>query len=217
MESKFCTKCGEEKMLCEFYKHSKSKDGHKNHCKNCMNSHKKEWNKTNPDKKKEYNNVWLHRNPDKKKESDKNWVANNKERKLETQKKWNAKNIDKIRESARKSQIKLRLEKPHIIIWRKVLSRSLSRLGKTKEGHTIDLLGYSAEELKIHLESLFTDGMSWDNYGEWHIDHITLLSTFDDDTPISTVNALSNIRPMWSTTREINGVVYEGNLNRPKY
>ena len=33
------------------------------------------------------------------------------------------------------------------------------------------MLGYSALDLKNHLEFLFTDGMSWNNYGEWHIDH----------------------------------------------
>lgn len=30
------------------------------------------------------------------------------------------------------------------------------------------------------------------------------------------VNALANLRPLWATTREINGVIYEGNLNRCK-
>jgi hypothetical protein len=59
--------------------------------------------------------------------------------------------------------------------------------------------------------------MSWDNYGEWHIDHIKTVFSFDDKTPINTVNKLSNLRPLWATTREINGVIYEGNLNRPKY
>ena len=58
--------------------------------------------------------------------------------------------------------------------------------------------------------------MSWDNHGEWHVDHIKDVSTFDPDTPPSVVNALINLRPLWATTREINGVVYEGNLNRNK-
>ena len=56
--------------------------------------------------------------------------------------------------------------------------------------------------------------MSWDNYGEWHIDHIKPLTLFDDNTPIHVVNALSNLQPLWATTREINGVIYEGNLNK---
>jgi hypothetical protein len=92
----------------------------------------------------------------------------------------------------------------------------LVRLNKLKEGHTIDLLGYSALELKNHLESLFTEDMSWDNYGEWHVDHIVGVINFDNSTPVNIVNALTNLRPMWATTREINGVIYEGNLNRSK-
>jgi hypothetical protein len=59
--------------------------------------------------------------------------------------------------------------------------------------------------------------MTWDNYGEWHIDHIKPVSSFDKDTPQSIVNALSNLQPLWATTREINGVVYEGNLNKGRY
>ena len=72
-------------------------------------------------------------------------------------------------------------------------------------------------DLKNYIESLFTEGMSWDNYGEWHIDHITQVISFDKETPSNIVNALSNLRPLWATTREINGVMYEGNLNRLKY
>jgi hypothetical protein len=83
-----------------------------------------------------------------------------------------------------------------------------------KEGHTIDLLGYSALELKEYLSTLFTEGMSWDNYGEWHIDHKKPVSAFHKDTPPNIVCALSNLQPLWAITREIDGVVYEGNLNK---
>jgi len=107
-------------------------------------------------------------------------------------------------------------EKIIIMAWRRILKSSLKRLGKPKEENTIDLLGYSALDLKNHITSLFTDGMSWSNHGEWHIDHIKCVYEFDDNTHPSIVNALSNLRPLWATTREINGVIYEGNLNRPK-
>ena len=76
------------------------------------------------------------------------------------------------------------------------------------------MLGYSAEELKVHLEKLWLPGMSWNNYGEWHIDHIREVRTFDKDTDVAIVNSLSNLRPLWATSRVVNGVFYEGNLNR---
>jgi len=62
------------------------------------------------------------------------------------------------------------------------------------------LVGYSTVELKQHLEKQFVKGMSWENYGEWHIDHIVPLSHFIkngiDDPAI--VNALTNLRPIWA-------------------
>ena len=70
-------------------------------------------------------------------------------------------------------------------------------MGRRKEGYTIDIIGYSSLDLKLHLESLFTDGMSWDNYGKWEIDHIKPLSKFPKDTDIKIVNALSNLQPLW--------------------
>jgi len=111
---------------------------------------------------------------------------------------------------------KYRLKNKHIGLWRSILKASLWRLGTSKEGLTIDLLGYSSREFKEHIESQFTDGMTWDNHGEWHVDHIKDVSTFDSDTLPSVVNALINLRPLWATTREINGIIYEGNLNRNK-
>lgn len=106
---------------------------------------------------------------------------------------------------------------PHKVAWRNLLKHTLERLDSLKEGKTNDLLGYSALELKEYISSLFTEEMSWDNYGEWHIDHILGVINFDKGTSPNIVNALSNLRPLWATTREINGVTYEGNLNRIKY
>jgi hypothetical protein len=103
---------------------------------------------------------------------------------------------------------------PHIIAWRNLLKHSLKRLGKRKENCTSKLLGYSAIELKKYIEALFTEGMSWNNYGEWHIDHIKAVSKFDKDTPPSVVNSLNNLQPLWATNRWINGVFYLGNLNK---
>jgi hypothetical protein len=145
---------------------------------------------------------------------------NNKKEISERNKEWRINNVEYIKEYNKnyiiKNKEKIKAKNKDIIMWRSVLRCSLNRLGKSKEGHTIDLLGYSAIELKNHLINLFTDGMSWDNYGEWHIDHIKDVVTFDNDSSPSIVNELSNLRPMWATTREINGIIYEGNLNKQK-
>ena len=43
----------------------------------------------------------------------------------------------------------------------------------------ITLVGYTLLELMTHLESQFTDGMTWENYGQWHVDHIRPCAKFD--------------------------------------
>ncbi|WP_203228521.1 hypothetical protein [Pseudomonas citronellolis] len=65
---------------------------------------------------------------------------------------------------------------------------------------TFDMLGYSRNDLKTHLERQFLRGMSWDNYGEWHVDHIVPLSTFsrNDIDEIRACWALPNLRPIWA-------------------
>jgi len=39
--------------------------------------------------------------------------------------------------------------------------------------------------------------MSWENYGDWHIDHIRPLSSFNESDDASIVNSLNNLRPLW--------------------
>ena len=70
--------------------------------------------------------------------------------------------------------------------------------GKKKETNTFKLLGYDTLKLKQRIEIQFKDGMNWDNYGEWHIDHKKPISKFDKETSISIINALSNLQPLWA-------------------
>lgn len=63
------------------------------------------------------------------------------------------------------------------------------------------LVGYTAAELMAHLEKQFTKGMSWSNYGEWHIDHIVPKSSFKyeshEDAEFKACWSLGNLRPLW--------------------
>lgn len=199
---KLCNKCSSVKLLCEFTKSKTSFDGYRNTCKKCTNSNKdnekyktkqKEYRIKNSDTKIKYMSQY-----------------NSKPEVKERVKKW----VEVNRESINEKRKQYKKTIPHIISWRNLLSHSINRLGQTKQGSTHKLLGYSALDLKYHIESLFTDGMSWSNYGEWHIDHIKPVSSFTRDTLPSIVNSLNNLQPLWATTREINGVVYEGNLNK---
>lgn len=69
-----------------------------------------------------------------------------------------------------------------------------------KVGSTIELIGCTIEQLKSHLESLFTEGMSWDNYGQWHIDHYYPCSFFilTDYQEQKFCFHYTNLRPLWA-------------------
>jgi len=72
------------------------------------------------------------------------------------------------------------------------------RIGSSKTGRTEELLGYTAEELKARIESLFKEGMTWDNQGEWHIDHRIPQSYFTSVNQIRECFALDNLKPEWA-------------------
>src|SRR3546814_15684157 len=59
-----------------------------------------------------------------------------------------------------------------------------SSLGDGKNGRSWEtLVGYTVADLMAHLERQFLPGMSWDNRGEWHIDHIRPLCSFEFTSP----------------------------------
>lgn len=64
------------------------------------------------------------------------------------------------------------------------------------------LLGFTLTDLMAHLERQFTEGMTWENMGEWHIDHIRPLASFSFESPgcadFGAAWALSNLRPLWA-------------------
>jgi hypothetical protein len=72
--------------------------------------------------------------------------------------------------------------------------------GNYKTGSAVRDLGCSIEELKKYLESKFQDGMTWDNYGQWHIDHIRPLCSFNlqDPEELKKVCHYSNLQPLWA-------------------
>ena len=97
-------------------------------------------------------------------------------------------------------------------------------LRENKAGkHWEDLVGYTIQELKEHLEKLFVDGMSWENYGwknnGWHVDHVQAKAHFNYKTPkdfdFKRCWSLENLQPLWgkdnlSKGKKINGSFQPG-------
>jgi hypothetical protein len=59
---------------------------------------------------------------------------------------------------------------------------------------------YSLEELMRHLERQFLPGMNWNNYGQWHVDHVVPVVKFDmsNDEEAKRCFAITNLRPLWA-------------------
>jgi len=77
------------------------------------------------------------------------------------------------------------------------MRRTIHRvLTTSKRGQrTFAILGYTADDLKRHLERQFLPGMSWLNYGEWEVEHILPVALFDLPAEVRECWALTNLRP----------------------
>lgn len=114
------------------------------------------------------------------------------------------KNRDAERAKVRRHYAKCRATSPKFRLENTIRSgiHAEIRRGSKRGRKTFDLLGYTSVELMAHLERQFVKGMSWDNYGEWHIDHIVPLASFNYSTPdepdFRAAWALTNLRPLWA-------------------
>ena len=90
-------------------------------------------------------------------------------------------------------------------------------LRESKKGqHWEDLVDYTCDELKEHLESLFTNGMTWKKFlnGEIHIDHVYPISHFRyesaDELAFKLCWAIENLQPLWAKDNLSKGNRYIG-------
>ena len=82
--------------------------------------------------------------------------------------------------------------------------------GNIKSGKTFELLGCSFKNFKLYLESKFLPGMSWDNYGDWHIDHIKPCASYDLSLPEQQTRCFHylNLQPLWAKDNLSKGATF---------
>ena len=92
-----------------------------------------------------------------------------------------------------------------------VRTRIHNALKCKKSKKTFEYLGCDVEIFKEHIEKQFKDGMSWDNHGEWHIDHIIPLK-YNKPTIEQTIKRLhyTNTQPLWASDNISKGNRYIG-------
>lgn len=197
---KICYHCKTPKLLEEFNLCKTGTFGVHGNCRSCQKIIRHEWYIT-------------HR----KQEIDKNKLPHIKAKqkvyrntKYHTDEKWRSELLLKNRERRKlepaKVKARLQRKKWYSIPENKIACSLRVRIRKAlrekcKYKNTKDLIGCSIEQLKLHLEKQFSEEMTWDNYGKWHIDHIIPCSFFNLTDPIQQKMCFNfrNLQPLWAT------------------
>lgn len=79
-----------------------------------------------------------------------------------------------------------------------LIKESIRKLGSSKSTKTAQILGCSSADLRKHIERQFVRGMSWENMGKWHIDHIVPISSAKSVDEVIALNHHTNLRPLWA-------------------
>jgi hypothetical protein len=172
MDTKICNKCKQELSVSQFHKR---RAGYAHQCKECRSISRK-------GKDKEYKAAYYLKYKDRQRELEKLNSDKVNARKRERSKERRQTDID--------YKIKINL--------RGRIYKAIKRNSKSES--TMVLIGCSIEALKVYLSSMFTEGMNWDNYGKWHIDHIKPCASFDltDSVQQKECFHYSNLQPLWA-------------------
>jgi len=207
---KECSKCQVTKSFDHFPNDPKCSDGKRGTCKNCRlnqwvpqedevlsckicNEEKHHALFANRGKQKPYECKTCRNKRDIDKRNLDRDAYNKKQREIYN------KNKDKINETRRKTLQERRDKDPKYRAMMALHCRLYIAV-KEKKGKTLELTGCCKEQLITHLESKFTEGMSWENYGKWHIDHIRPCASFDLVEPEEQKKCFhwTNLQPLWA-------------------
>ena len=183
---KRCTMCGIKKPeTSEYFQFRKERDCFMTHCLECKRR-----------KAREYIAKY-----DIKKRREK-YANDNKEKTRKYQREYYLKNIDLIKKRAVESRRKRVASDPNLRLNLSVGANMRHSLKGNKNGrHWETLVNFTQEDLRKHLEIQFRNGMTWQNYGEWNIDHKIPISIFNINGAKSKgfkkCWALENLQPLW--------------------
>ena len=202
-KSKKCSKCSKEfELTAEFWNRAAHcADGFHTQCKVCRKQIGSEYRKNNAQKVKAAVKKHYHSNKNQKKQYRDEWYANNpdynKNYYKKNKAKVNAHNAEYWRERY-KSDSTFRLKHNFRRRFHHFLCGNITAQMER-------YIGCTWAELKTHIESLWLDGMSWDNHSidGWHIDHIIPVSSFDYgdgqlETSLKKCWHFSNLQPLWA-------------------
>lgn len=111
--------------------------------------------------------------------------------------------------AARKQRFK---ENPLLKVAQNIRSRlSMFLRGRQKNQSLKQYLGCDLEMLKKYLQKQFKPGMTWENYGKWHIDHKIPLTSATSENEVYKLNHYTNLQPLWAAEN-----ISKGGIRRKK-
>ena len=222
---KRCSRCHVVKPVAGFNKNKRSKDGYHNQCRECIRAWKvanrehlraygRKYNADHREETRVRERRYYEENPSKKLEFSKKYYASHREERSKYNRRYNQANSEKLslkkrewrrthsgygvayKKKRMKTDVAFRLRN------RVAIRISMALRREVKTDKTVVLLGCSMSDLKIYLEGLFRDGMSWDNYGirGWHMDHRRPCASFDLSDPEEQRRCFhyTNLQPLWA-------------------
>jgi len=236
MATKICSKCGVEKPLSEFNKNKTTKDGYRFQCRECQRIAGASYRANNVERGRKYRKQYYQTHKEERatyqrehKEtvnvSKKRYIERNPEKRRRQSLNYYYSHRDEIKERAYEKRIETNKKRVNYINsnpnaklshnYRTLILRAMGRK-KIEHSRAIELLGCSIEEFRLHLASLWVEGMDWSNYGrgrgKWSIDHTIPISyfTLTDWGEAKKAFHYTNCVPMWYSQNASKSNRYSG-------
>lgn len=181
---KVCKKCHKSKSYELYHKNFRLKDGFQPICKECLS----EIAKYNYLKNKEYSKRHKEKNKDKIEENKIKWKQQNKTS--------NPNYWSNYRNNRNKKDCNFKFSNSIRSLIFGAFRRGKNQYKKNAKTETI--LGCTIEEFRNYISAQFKKGMSFDNHGEWHLDHIIPIATAQSEEDIIKLNHYTNFQPLWA-------------------
>jgi hypothetical protein len=205
IEMKHCPTCDNFKILIYFNRQASCWYKLSRMCKNCINQYKKN-----------------------KRQNDENYKLNDKlynekykqsgRRREVSQIRYKEKKTDIIKKCVEYNKFKYNNDPYFKVVSsiRSRVSKLIRQVNADKNNNFYEYLGCNKEEFINYFQAKFKEGMSWENHGEWHIDHIKPCASFNllDDEEQKKCFHYTNLQPLWASENLSKGCKFiDDNIN----
>lgn len=192
---KICIACLVEKDASSFSRASAKSDGLFPKCRDCQGAYYRAYYAANGEKVREKTAAYQKANRAVQRKAKLKWQKTNKEKHLAYRREWH-----------KKKYASDPLYRMNFAI-RGCLRRTAAAARRNKVTLGSSRVNFSPEMLRQRIEMNFRPGMSWSNYGDWHIDHRVPVARLirKGVTDPAKINCLANLAPLWAIENMMKG------------